>query len=194
MISSANKRGLAIGLLAVLGAAYPFVVHAALGRVPAGALVLVGLTLVVVRAVLLKGSAVARPLLPPLATAALATTALAAVEPAMAAQAYPVLMSLAFAGAFGLSLLKGPSLVEIFASLTEPAPPPEARAYMCLVSQVWFVFLLLNASISAATAILGDTWLWALYNGLISYLLMGTLFAVEWLVRRRVRAHAEATR
>jgi uncharacterized membrane protein len=31
---------------------------------------------------------------------------------------------------------------------------------------------------------------WALYNGLIAYLLIGTLFAVEWLVRQRVKARA----
>lgn len=28
---------------------------------------------------------------------------------------------------------------------------------------------------------------WALYNGFISYLLMGLMFAGEWLIRRRVR-------
>ena len=31
---------------------------------------------------------------------------------------------------------------------------------------------------------------WALYTGLISYLLMGLLFAGEWLVRQRVRRTA----
>jgi len=34
--------------------------------------------------------------------------------------------------------------------------------------------------------------IWALYNGLISYGLMGLLFAGEWLVRRRVRARIDA--
>jgi uncharacterized membrane protein len=27
---------------------------------------------------------------------------------------------------------------------------------------------------------------WALYNGLLAYLLMGAMFAGEWLVRRKV--------
>jgi uncharacterized membrane protein len=58
------------------------------------------------------------------------------------------------------------------------------------VTVVWFVFLLGNATVSAATAVHGDMALWTLYNGLVAYLLMGLLFAVEFLVRRRVQGRA----
>lgn len=187
-----NKPGAATVALAALGIAYPFLVYAALGRVPAGALVLVALALIGARLAMLKGQTLARPLLPPLVVVALATTALGVVDAAVATKAYPVLMGLAFAAAFGLSLRRPPCLIEIFASLTDPAPSAEARAYMRRVTLVWCVFLSLNAALSAATALWAEPWLWALYNGLIAYVLMGLLFAVEWLIRRRVRAKAAA--
>lgn len=187
MTSSPNKAPAATLALGALGVAYPFVVYFALGRVPSAALVLMALALVGARIALVRGAATARPLLPPLVTAAIATAGLAVVDAGVAAKAYPVAMSLAFAAAFALSLVRPPSLVELFASLAEPAPSPGARTYMRRVSLVWCLFLVANAAISAATALWADTWMWALYNGLLSYLLMGALFLAEWLVRRRVR-------
>lgn len=194
MNSSSNKAGFATLLLAALGASYPFMVYFSLGRVPAGALVLVALTLAVGRLVAARGSASAGALLPPLAAVVIATAGLGVLSAETATKAYPVLMSLGFAAAFGLSLLKPPSLVEVFASLSksEPAPSHQARVYMRRVSGVWFGFLLANAAASAATALWAETWAWALYNGLLSYVLMGVLFAGEWLVRRRMRARHAA--
>ena len=52
---------------------------------------------------------------------------------------------------------------------------------------VWVAFLLCNALISLATAVWGTRAQWALWNGLLSYLAMGTLFTVEYAVRRVVR-------
>ena len=45
-------------------------------------------------------------------------------------------------------------------------------------------------TLALATALWASDKTWALYNGLIAYLLMGALFAGEWLVRGRVRARA----
>jgi uncharacterized membrane protein len=191
MTFSPSKAGFATLMLGGLGIAYPFVVHATLGRVPAGAIVLLAVALVAARIAMLRGQAAARALLPPLVAVAVATGGLGLIDPAIATKAYPVMMSLGFAAAFGLSLLRPPSLVEIFASLAEPHPSPAARAYMRRVSAVWLGFLVINAALSLSTALWADTWVWALYNGLISYVLMGILFAGEWLVRRRVRAAAE---
>ena len=41
------------------------------------------------------------------------------------------------------------------------------------------------------TALYADMKIWALYNGLIAYLLMGALFAGEYLVRLRVKAREQ---
>jgi len=50
--------------------------------------------------------------------------------------------------------------------------------------------LVLLFSVFAAlwTALYASHATWALYNGLVAYLLMGALFAGEWWVRQRVRA------
>ena len=175
-------------VLAALGLAYPFAVSFSLGRLPAGALVLAALALVAGRLWALRRTTSAHALMPALVIVFAATAGLGLVDSRVAALAYPVLMSLGMAGAFGLSLLWPPSLVECFAALTEPAPSLAARAYMRKVSLVWSLFLGANAALSAFTAYLGDMAVWTLYNGLVSYLLMGTLFAVEYALRCRIKA------
>lgn len=188
MTSSPNRPGLFAVVLAALGLAYPFAVYLSLGRVPAGALVLAALTLVAGRLWVLRRTASAHALTPALVMVFAITGILGLAKSETAALIYPVLMSLGMATAFGLSLLRPPCLVQCFAALTEPDPCPAARAYMRKVSLVWSLFLCGNAAVSAFTVYLGDMAVWTLYNGLVSYLLMGTLFAVEYAVRRRVRA------
>jgi uncharacterized membrane protein len=185
MSSSRNRSGIA-AILAILGAAYPFLVHAGTGRIPPGTWVLLALSLAVGRLVLLRRQALARHLLPPLVLVVAAMAALGVMDAPLAVRLYPVLMGSAFAAAFGSSLRRGPALIEVFAALTEPDPDAAARAYMRKLTWVWFVFLLFNAAPSAAT-LFAPAWVWTLYNGLISYLLIGALFLGEWLVRRRIR-------
>lgn len=188
MSSSTNKKTmLAPLLLAVAGMAYPFVVYAAMGRVPAGALVLLALALVGARFAMLRNLAVVRMLAGPVAVVFVGTAALGLVDGQMATLAYPVLMNLGFSAAFGWSLRQPPSLVQVLASVTEPKPSLAAQAYMRKVSAVWCLFLAANAAVTLVLALWGDVVFWALYTGFISYLLMGVLFAGEWLVRRRVR-------
>ncbi|MBI3446422.1 MAG: hypothetical protein HY055_13960 [Magnetospirillum sp.] len=188
MISSPNRPGLSVVVLAALGLAYPFVVYFSQGRIPAGALVLAALILVAARLWALRRAASAHALMPALAMVFAITGILGLVKSETAALAYPVLMSLGMSVAFGLSLLRPPCLVQCFAALTEPDPSPAATAYMRKVNLVWTLFLGTNAAVSAFTAYLGDMAVWTLYNGLVSYLLMGILFAVEYAVRRRARA------
>ena len=178
--------------LALVGVAYPFAVYFGLGRMPPGTFVVVALALVTARLVALRGAAMARPFLPPLVGIGVAVIAVALLDASVAARAYPVIMSLGMAAAFGLSLRRPPSLVEAIAALTEPDPSPAARRYMRRVTLLWCVFLLGNAAVSAATLASDDLRLWTLYNGLISYLLMGLLFAGELAVRRVVRRREAA--
>jgi uncharacterized membrane protein len=189
---SRRKPGPAIIVLGGLGLAYPFAIFLLMGRVPAGALVVGALVLACGRLVALRHSVAARALVRALIPVVVATAGLGLADAQAAALVYPALMSLGMAAAFGLSLLRPPSLVEILASLTEPAPSPAARAYMRVVSLVWCLFLIANAAVSALTMWLADLQLWTLYNGLISYLLMGALFAGEFAVRRRVRRREAA--
>ncbi|HLN22604.1 MAG TPA: hypothetical protein VK558_01320, partial [Patescibacteria group bacterium] len=105
----------------------------------------------------------------------------------LAVKAYPVAVSLAVAGVFGLSLVYPPTVVERLARLSEPDLPPQGVAYTRKVTLVWVLFLLANAGVSTATALWGSLAQWTLWNGLLSYVAMGTLFAAEFMIRRRVR-------
>ena len=98
---------------------------------------------------------------------------------------YPAAMSLGMLLLFGLSLKFPPSMIERFARLHEPALPPTGVRYTRYVTQVWCVFFVANGTIAAWTALYASRDTWALYNGLIAYLLMGVLFTCERLMRHR---------
>ncbi len=101
---------------------------------------------------------------------------------------YPVLINVLMLAAFGYSLLNPPSAIECLARLTHPNLPPSGVVYTRRVTQVWCLFFSLNSAAALYTALFASIDLWALYNGLIAYLLMGLLFASEWLVRQRILA------
>ncbi|WP_404834284.1 hypothetical protein [Aeromonas media] len=99
---------------------------------------------------------------------------------------YPLAVSLALLCLFGWSLTCPMSLVERLARLQDPALPPAAIGYTRRVTQVWCGFFVINGALAAFTIWHGDLALWSLYNGLISYALMGGLMGAEYLVRRRL--------
>lgn len=109
-------------------------------------------------------------------------------DPELAARLYPVFMNLTMLLAFVLTLWKPPSMIERFARIAEPDLDTHGVAYTRKVTWVWIAFFLVNSNIALWTALHG-TWLqWGIYNGAISYALAGSLFAVELIVRKIVRA------
>ena len=177
-------------MLAVLGGlAYPFLVWTALGTVAPWYFVLFGIVCLLVRAVVLHRVHARRMEIGALLLAVLLLAALATLSAELATRAYPVVVSLAVAAMFALSLRTPPSVVERIARIREPDFPPDGVRYTRQVTQVWVGFLLLNAMISAATALWGSLDAWVLWNGLLSYLTMGVLFAAEYGVRHH-RRHA----
>ncbi|WP_051231438.1 COG4648 family protein [Stutzerimonas azotifigens] len=103
---------------------------------------------------------------------------------------YPVAISLALLGLFAASLVSGTPVVERLARLQEPELSPAAVRYTRKVTWLWVGFFAFNAVVAGALALWAPLAWWTLYTGLIAYLLMGLLFAGEWLVRQRVRARA----
>lgn len=95
---------------------------------------------------------------------------------------YPVLMNALGLVLFAGSLRERP-IIERFARMKHPNLPPEGVRWCRKVTVVWCVFFVLNGSAALATVLSGDRDLWTLYNGFVSYLLMGLLFAGEWLLR-----------
>jgi uncharacterized membrane protein len=118
---------------------------------------------------------------------AFAVLAVSAVSPDLAARLYPVFMSATMLVAFAVTLWKPPSMIERFARIMEPDLDARGVAYTRRVTMVWVAFFALNGLIALWTVLEGDLFWWGLYNGLISYLLAGALFAVEFAVRQRVR-------
>ena len=90
------------------------------------------------------------------------------------------------AGCIGGSLWTAMPLVERLARLREPNLPPEGIRYTRNVTHIWCSFFIVNGSIALLTVMKGDMQLWTLWNGMIAYILMGTLMATEWLIRQRV--------
>lgn len=166
---------------------YSCLAYATIGSIPPVGLVLIGLGLIAVRMIGMRRMPGARRWIACLAVAGVALIALLAWKPALAARAYPVAVSLSVAAVFALSLRYPPSIVERIARLSEPDLPPRGVAYTRRVTGVWVVFLVINAAISLATALWGSPGLWALWNGVLSYVAMGLLFAGEYLIRQRVR-------
>lgn len=110
---------------------------------------------------------------------------------------YSVVISATMLFVFGSSLFFKPNIIFRFACLGDKSVKgssfePQVNSYCKKVTVVWCVFFVLNGSVSAFTALhdfgndaLNDK-IWSVYNGGISYILMGLLFAVEFLVRKMV--------
>ena len=106
-------------------------------------------------------------------------------------KAYPVLINLGLFVLFALSLAYPPTLPERGMRLAGREVPSEAHNYLRGVTVAWCGFFIGNGLVAAWTALYASIAWWTLYNGLISYLLIGLFFAGEYLLRMRVkRQHA----
>lgn len=97
----------------------------------------------------------------------------------------PCFTNIALLALFSSSLLHPPSIIERIAVRMKGELPPEGVRHCRVVCQVWVGFFALNALVSLDSAFRSLEW-WSLYNGIISYCAAGSIFAVEYLVRRRV--------
>ena len=60
----------------------------------------------------------------------------------------------------------------------------EVKKYTKNATLAWGIFMLFNAIASFLTIFAPD-WIWAVYNGFISYILIGIMFLAELLYRRK---------
>ena len=169
------------------GIVYPPLVYFGLTSIPPAAIAALGLCLLLARLLCARRLADAGRWSIAFAVAVAALLGLLAVSPDLAVKAYPVLVSLAVAAVFGVSLVAPPSAIERIARLREPDLPPEGVAYTRKLTGIWVIFLLANAAISAATGLWASLGVWTLWNGLLAYVAMGTLFVGEIAYRGFVR-------
>jgi uncharacterized membrane protein len=102
----------------------------------------------------------------------------------MFVKAVPVLVSAGLLAMFGLSLRSPQSLVERLARRQDPELSPAKVRYCRQVTVVWCWFFVLNIAITLGLAAAAPLSWWTLYTGLVAYVLIGGLFAGEYVVRK----------
>ncbi len=176
-----------VGAIALLF--YPVFVWLGLSAGSARHVALV-LLLVMAPALVLRLRQSARQAVRGLAAVPLSIVAVLAVAAVLDAHdlilAVPVCTNAVLLVAFGSTLRRGSMpMIERFARLTEKDLGPEQQAWCRLWTKAWCAFFVANGATAAALAALAPRSWWALYNGLVCYGLIGAMFALEWVLRRR---------
>ncbi len=95
---------------------------------------------------------------------------------------YPPIVNLGLFIIFFSSIFQKQTVIQKLALSMEPDAKPWVLDYTRKLTYIWSVFMFLNFLISAATIFMSKE-IWALYNGIISYILVGLLFGVEYTIR-----------
>jgi uncharacterized membrane protein len=176
-------RGCLVFLSTAAFIVYPVLVYFLLDRYGVGPLAVVLILLLALRLIIAFNDKPA-VLWGGLAALALALLVLALSQSATLLMLYPTAVSLLFLGLFSWSLVNPPTMIERVSRRAGMPVPEEAVGYVRGVTWVWCGFFCFNAMVSAMLAWLGVTEYWAIYNGLVSYVLMGTLFGGEYIYRQ----------
>lgn len=97
---------------------------------------------------------------------------------------YPVLSNVFLFILFATSLKQPPNIVERLARSRHPELTPRGVMHARQATLIWCGFFALNGCAALYTAFCSDIKTWTLYNGFVSYLIMGILFLIEFIVRR----------
>jgi uncharacterized membrane protein len=176
--------GIAAFALALL---YPAIVYHALTRMGARELAFVLLPILVAVAIARiprdRRARSLQALVTPAAMAVLiALTAL--LDDRRFLLAMPVLINAILLAGFAGSLLGEMPLVERFARMQVDDLTREEIEYCRHVTITWCVFFVCNGGVAGLLALLAPLSWWALYTGLLSYVLIGLLGATEYVIRK----------
>ncbi|MBR6163182.1 hypothetical protein IKQ26_04770 [bacterium] len=87
---------------------------------------------------------------------------------------------------FFISLFTEKTVIQKIALAMNPSLSPLELDYTKKLTYIWCVFLFLNFLVSVLTIFMSDK-IWLVYNGFLSYFLVGTIFIVEYIVRLMFR-------
>lgn len=99
---------------------------------------------------------------------------------------YPVCANLTVFLIFFTSLFAKETVIQKIAKKIEGELDEFTKNYTRKLTYVWCVFCFCNLILSIITVFLPEK-IWAIYNGCISYITIGTMFAVEYMVRMVIR-------
>jgi uncharacterized membrane protein len=106
--------------------------------------------------------------------------------------ALPVVTNALFLTHFVTSLRTMP-IAERFARAQESDLSPRQVAYCRSITVAWSVFFVVNGAICGALALFAPIAWWTLYTGLLSYVALGAMVAVEYVIRKaRFRTYGTA--
>lgn len=108
----------------------------------------------------------------------------AILKQGMFVKAVPVMVSGGLLTMFALSLRSEQSMVERFARRQDPELTPDKVRYCRRVTIVWCWFFVFNITTTLVLAAVAPLSWWSLYTGMVAYVLIGTLFTVEYVVRK----------
>lgn len=166
--------------IALLG--YPLVVYFGLNYLPIGTMAITLCVLLILRLVVQKQHVNSMIVPVILGIGLTATSAIAKRHDWLLY--YPVVINLSMLALFAYSLKLGPCMIERFARLKEPNLSNEATPYLKKITLIWCGLFVFNGTVALYTACYASLEVWTLYNGLIAYLLIGSLLGGEWLYRK----------
>ena len=103
---------------------------------------------------------------------------------------YPILANFFIFMLFFVSLFKEETIIQKIARKCEKKELDSfTREYTKNLTVVWTVFLGINVFLAIVTAFMSDK-IWMIYNGFVSYVLLGMFFLVEYIVRIILRKRA----
>lgn len=100
---------------------------------------------------------------------------------------YPVIVNSFIFCVFFSSVFCEETIIQKIAKKMDGELTDFSRNYTRKLTYVWCIFLFVNLSISFATVFMSPK-VWELYNACISYIALGAMFGVEYIVRIILRA------
>jgi uncharacterized membrane protein len=170
-----------------LGIAYPALIYLALKVAEPRTVAAFVLLLVAARLALLSPERLlryARALGLPVLAVGLVLGATALWNNATSLLLTPTLISFALLVVFARSMVKGETVIERFARVQAEDLSEEEIRYCRRVTGLWCAFFLLNGIVASWLAVVGDLETWALYTAFLAYVLIGIIFASEFVYRQ----------
>ncbi len=168
--------------LGVLTAAYPLLVYFGQAYFRLDIFGLLLLAIVLLRFTNLDSSN-KRKLMIPILIAVVYSIAIAITGNETLLRFYPVFTNILMLVVFASTLLNPPTMIARFAAMRGTRITPEVKYYVDKVTVLWCGFFILNAGIASYTALYSSLKTWALYNGLLVYIVVGLLLVLELCTR-----------
>jgi uncharacterized membrane protein len=170
-------------LLAVAVIAYPVAVYFLLDLVGPVALGLLLILLLLPRIVLIAGRR-ALWLVCGAAICALFAVFLTVADSELVLKLYPTFVNLGLLAAYGYTLIHPPSMIERLTRHFNVRMTRRGVAYTRGVTMLWCAFFVINAGVATFIAFTGTMEAWTFYNGFLAYVLIATLFVIEFGFRQ----------